>query len=585
MEAMLHTLKHRGPDGTGVWTSENAVFGHARLSIIDIDGGSQPMFNEDQSIVIVLNGEIYNYRDLQQELRGRGHNFQTQSDTEVVIHGYEEWGIRVVDRLRGMFAFAIWDSNRHQLVLARDRYGEKPLYVWHSADGHVAFASEIKAICSLPGFRSAANTDRLGEYLAFRSVAGEETLFRDITEILPGMVGVLDRSGLQYHRFWEPKSDEVLPIVQEDIVGQGRALLRDAVRVRLMSDVPLGTITSGGLDSSLVSAIAAELTSRTLDTFCVGFENPAYDERPFARSMAESIGARFHELEISPADLTRELDSLTWIHDEPLTHPNSIPMHMLFRYAKEEYGVTVLLSGEGADELFGGYDWYRANGLRQRLSWLKPFSPLFPRVGKFSALRRILGADYCYWANAVSSAKQVNALMPGAEDPASTRRPSWNSEADDLSAVFLYDQRTYLPPLLQRQDRMSMAAGVEARVVFLDHFLAEWVNNLPSSVRLAGGHPKPLLKKIAEQWVPRGIIDRRKVGFTIPLGAWFRSRETLGQRLDAIRDAGSFVQSFCDRAEVESLVAEHLRGESDHSDILWSLVSMEAWATQFITSW
>lgn len=576
VKKMVGVLRHRGPDGSGLWNDDNVAFGHARLSIIDISGGHQPMFNEDGQIAVTFNGEIYNFGDLKRELMSLGHGFKTNSDTEVVVHGYEEWGNQVVERLRGMFAFAIWDGHTKRLLLARDRFGEKPMYLWRGMRGQLIFASEIKALCAHPAFPRAMNEQRLPEYLAFRSISGPETLFRDVIELSPGMIMTIDGGGTTSYRYWYPgkgSSSET----REAVIDHGRDLLIDAVRVRMMSDVPLGTITSGGLDSSLVSAIASELAERPLDTFCVGFGDPAFDERPFARAMADSIGARFHQIQVEAGDLDRELDALTWAQDEPLTHPNSIPMHLLFRYAKDECGVTVLLSGEGADELFGGYDWYRVAHQRHRFRSLTRLSRLMPNVGRLRTLRRVLRPDYLLSANAASSIDAVKRLV-GQGDTLGARRSLWPAERDDMDALFLYDQATYLPPLLQRQDRMSMAAGVEARVVFLDHALAEWTNSLSWQSKLAGGGPKPLLKRIAERWIPKNIVERRKVGFTIPLGAWLRSRTVLGRRLDSIREGDAFVRSVCDPTEIDRLVSEHASADADHADILWSLIALECWA-------
>src|SRR5918993_1223240 len=354
---MMELLEHRGPDGDGSWAGSGPVLGHRRLAIIDLAGGHQPLFNETREVGVVFNGEVYNYRELARELTAAGHRFRTASDTEVIVHGYEEWGDDFVTRLRGMFAFALWDEPRRRFLLGRDRFGVKPLYYAETRE-RLLFASEIKALFADPEVPRRLNAARLAEYLAFRSVSGEETLFEGVGEVAPGTVQVYEGGRRAVRRYWSPE----VPPAEEgragDVLERGRELLSDAVGARLVSDVPLGTITSGGLDSSLVSAVAAELTPQPIDTFCVGFDDPAYDERPFARAVAERIQSKHHAIEVSPGDIERELDRLTWAHDEPLTHPNSIPMHLIFRDAKERVGVTVLLSGEGADEVFGGYEWY-----------------------------------------------------------------------------------------------------------------------------------------------------------------------------------------------------------------------------------
>jgi asparagine synthase (glutamine-hydrolysing) len=578
---MVGMLGHRGPDGSGSWNGGHVVFGHTRLSIIDLAGGGQPMFNETGEVAVTFNGEIYNFKDLSVELAAAGHTFRTHSDTEVVVHGYEQWGDDVVAHLRGMFAFALWDAPRKRLLLARDRLGEKPLYYHLTGSADLVFASEMKALLAHPDVPRELDRERLQEYLAFRSVSGPRTLFRDIRELSPASVLVADGNGLHEHRYWTP-STPIQAVDGRTAVERGRELLAEAVRLRLVSDVALGTITSGGLDSSLVSAIAVRESGRPLDTFCVGFDDPTYDERPFARQVSAHIGARYHEIVVSAADLDGELDALTWIHDEPLTHPNSIPMHLLFRYAKEEVGVTVLLSGEGADELFGGYDWYRVAARRRALKRWMAFRHLLPASGRAGVIRKVLEPDYLLGANSVSDAREVAALTAGAADVLGHRRELWPRDRSELDALFPYDQNAYLPPLLQRQDRMSMAASVEARVVFLDHKLVEWGNGLPAELKVPNGQRKALLKQIAEPWIPREIIDRPKVGFTLPLAQWLRPEGALGARVDRLRASSAFVRGLVDGKRLDTLLTQHATGAADHADILWTLVALETWAEVFL---
>jgi len=578
---MVATLGHRGPDGEGVWDAGEVLFGHTRLSIIDLDGGHQPMFNETGEIAVTFNGEIYNFAELRATLAAAGHRFRSGSDTEVVVHGYEEWGDAVVERLRGMFAFAIWDGPRRRLVLARDRYGEKPLYFHRTPGGQLIFASEIKALLAHPAVPRALDRSRFAEYLTFRSVAAPATLFEGIEQLPAATVLVLERSELRARRYWDPDVPVHAAPSAEATVAQGRTLLTEAVRLRLVSDVRLGTITSGGLDSSLVSAIAAGLLPGPLDTFCVGFADAAFDERPYARAVADRIGARFHHIEVSDADVERELDALTWASDEPLTHPNSVPMHLLFRFAKEEIGVTVLLSGEGADEVFGGYDWYRVAHARRRVEALAPLRHLLPGAGRLGVLRRVLDPEYLLGASALVPAAAWSPLLPDG-DGLAARRALWPADRSPVDALFIYDQRSYLPPLLQRQDRMSMAAGVEARVVFLDDQLAAWANALPASVKLPEGERKGLLKRIARSWLPSEIIDRKKVGFTLPLAQWLRPGGALAGRLAALREPDAFVRSIVRSDALDRVLGEHARGTADHADLLWTLLALEVWASAFL---
>lgn len=584
---MMQLLKHRGPDGDGFWSSTSgAVLGHRRLAIIDLATGNQPLFNETGDIGVVLNGEIYNYRELRQELVAFGHSFRTMSDTEVLVHGYEQWGNDLPTHLRGMFAFAIWDEPRKRMVLARDRFGVKPLYYAKVGPKDLIFASEIKALFAHPTIQRSLNSSRLTEYLMFRSVAGEETLFENIYELTPGTIMVLQDGQSRSIRYWSPELKLSNDKSLSSLVERGHELLEDAIETRMVSDVPLGTITSGGLDSSLVSAIAAQFVQHPIDTFCVGFADPNYDERPYARLVATLIGSSHHEIEVYPADLEQEIDRLTWANDEPLTHPNSIPMHQIFRMAKEQIGVTVLLTGEGADEVFGGYAWYRAAQQRdtlKRLPGLSRLSPVVPAIGRFATLKKILRPEYLFEASAFSSRSSVQFLVASENGLWDRRAALWpNEAAPTLDGLFVYDQNTYLPALLQRQDRMSMAAGLEAREPFLDHHLVEWANTLSGSVKLAGGNRKALLKSLAGRWLPEKIINRRKVGFEMPLGEWLKSGGALADRVDALSDSRSFASEVMNPGAIQRLVAEHNSGTKNHADILWTLVAFNAWAATFL---
>jgi asparagine synthase (glutamine-hydrolysing) len=587
VRSMMASLEHRGPDGEGLWASPSgAVLGHRRLAIIDLMGGHQPQFNETGNIGVIVNGEIYNYRELRSELTSFGHVFRTASDTEVLVHGYEQWGDDFVTRLRGMFAFALWDEPRRRMILGRDRFGVKPLYYVETDNEHLLFASEIKALLADSGVKRALNQNRLAEYLMFRSVAGEETLFTGVREVAPGCLFILEGQQRREHRYWTPEVQSAPTRHLNDLIEEGRELLRDAINARLVSDVALGTITSGGLDSSLVSAVAAELTSGPIDTFCVGFGDPAYDERPFAQLVSGRIRSRHHEIVVSPADIDRELDRLTWAHDEPLTHPNSVPMHLIFRDAKERADVTVLLSGEGADEVFGGYEWYRVaqqrDALQHKVPGISQLAKIAPGVSKLATLKKVLSDDYLASANAFSPRSLVNELLPVADDVIESRKRFWPTQRLGADGMFIYDQQTYLLPLLQRQDRMSMAAGLEAREPFLDHRLAGWANALNAETKLAGGARKALLKSLATRWLPDEIVYRKKVGFEMPLGEWLRPGGPLSDRVEALRDVNSLAAQVTDRAAVSRLIDEHRTGKANHGDVLWTLLALDAWALAFL---
>jgi asparagine synthase (glutamine-hydrolysing) len=512
--------------------------------------------------------------------------FHTASDTEVIINGYERWGGEVVTRLRGMFAFALWDERRRRFMLCRDRYGVKPMYYAEPSPGRLLFASEIKALLVDAAVSPALNEKKLAEYLAFRSIAGEETLFKGVKEVLPGTMIILEGEKRVTRTYWTPNVK--LANESSNVVERGRELLVDAVKSRLVSDVELGTITSGGLDSSLVSAIAAQQVDTRIDTFCVGFDDPQLDERSFARTVADRIKSRHHEIVVTASDLERELMRLTWANDEPLTHPNSVPMHLIFREAKERQRITVLLSGEGADEMFGGYRRYKASAYRDRLRKIPALSgliPLAPGVGKLSTLKKVLHRDYPITGSAFATKNEVEQLLAGNAEYLETRRAMWPANrGDSTDALFVYDQLTYLPPLLQRQDRMSMAAGLEARVPFLDHHLAEWANGLDAHTKLASGETKALLKQIAKQWLPSEITHRRKVGFEMPLGTYLRRGGVLSERVQALRDTSSFTSTHLNTKYVERLITEHETRQKDNADLLWTLVAVDSWARVFLGS-
>ena len=577
---MSQLIAHRGPDGEGFWDTPHGTLGHRRLAIIDVAGGAQPMFNEDASLGVVLNGEIYNFIELRNELTARGHAFRTRSDTEVLLHGYEEWELGLLGRLRGMFALALWDVRRERLLLARDRLGIKPLYYWHDRrSGQLCFASEIKALFAHPDVPRSPHRERLPEYLLFRFVSGADTLFAGIEELEPGYYALLDAGGLALRQYWAAPHAEHDPGLAA-AVEQGRDLVEDAVRSHLVSDVGLGTITSGGLDSSLVSSLAARHSTGPLDTFCLGFEDPALDERPYARAVAQRIGSRHHETVLTVRRFGEELDALTWMHDEPLSHPNAIAMYLVFEQARHEAGLPVLLSGEGADEVFGGYAWYRAAWRRERILKVlgQQLAGLLLRALLRGPARDLASPEYLLLANALGRDPELMDI-PAVRAAVGRRQSAHGALAAGLDDLFRYDQVTYLQPLLQRQDRMSMAVGLEARVPFLDHPLVEWANRLRARVKLGPGQPKRLLRAIARGILPAEIIDRPKVGFTLPLGDWLRG--PLRERLSTLTDPQSLSRELLPAEMLTRLVQEHERGEHDRAVLLWTLLALEVWRERF----
>ncbi|MFN2316287.1 MAG: asparagine synthase (glutamine-hydrolyzing) [Gemmatimonadales bacterium] len=583
VQAAVATLRHRGPDGAGFWSGAQVAFGHARLSIIDLATGQQPLFNEDGAVGVILNGEIYNYQDLSSELKARGHVFRSNADTEVIVHGYEEWGDDVVNHLDGMFAFVVWDGRRQRLLMARDRFGEKPLYYTSlpGQPGTIWFASEIKALLtseSVPRELAAANLD---EYLLYRHVIAPGTMFRGIYQLRPGHLMVVDGEQRRETCYYQDEPDGSAEPANLEAL---ESLLSGSVIRRLMSDVNLGTVLSGGIDSSLVSAIAARHLPG-LDTFCVGFTDPKFDERPHARAVAEAIGSRHHELVLAPEDIPRELHRLTWANDEPLTHPNSIAMHLVFGFAKREHGVTVLLSGEGADEVFGGYDWYRST-LRREAALRWPGFGLAARLmpgHRGSVMRRLADPNYPLLANGFATPAAASRMLGREWLMPETRRAAWPDGQTGVDGMFRYDQRTYLPALLQRQDRMSMAAGVEARVVFLSHFLVEWANRLPTSSKVSAEGRKLPLRHLVRQLLPEFALERPKVGFALPLANWMASGGDLGEAVAALPSGESMVGGWCDRSAIQALVEEQSSGQ-DHTDDLWTLLALEEWGQTFLSA-
>jgi len=417
VERMTTVLAHRGPDDEGRWSDAQVALGHRRLAVIDLPGGHQPMVSDDGRLALVYNGEVYDYRDLRRQLEGRGHRFRTASDTEVILRGYEEWGDEVVGRLRGMFAFALWDGRQGRLLLARDRLGVKPLYYHEGADGRLVFASEIKALLLDAAVPRELNEARLGEYLAFRDVYGGETLFRGVRELPPGTLAVRDDGSLRLREYWSTSVPVTPPGEVRDrtaLIERGRRMLADAVESRLVSDVPVATLNSGGLDSSVVTAIAAERHDGPLDSFCVGFAEAEFDERPFAREVAARAATVHHEIELSPERLEAEMDRLTWANDEPLPMSNAIGMHLICAEAKAA-GITVVLSGEGADEVFGGYRGY-ARVMRRagvaRIPGARALARVAPPIGRLAGLRRVLHQDFLVAANAFAGPRWLPSSCP-----------------------------------------------------------------------------------------------------------------------------------------------------------------------------
>jgi asparagine synthase (glutamine-hydrolysing) len=600
---MRDTMVHRGPDDEGLFVAGNVGLGHRRLSIIDVAGGHQPMANADETLWITYNGEMYNFRELRTLLETRGHVFRSKSDTEVILHAYEAFGERCVDHLRGMFAFAIWDSRHQKLLLARDRLGIKPLY-YAIQDGALFFASEIKAILAAGVIRPALNEAILPEFLATRFVSGEETFFRGIRKLLPGRtLSWSPREGLRQHRYWRlPVGTDESEMTLERRADEVRARLEASVRSHLMTDVPLGLFLSGGIDSSGLAALMASMVDEPIRTFAVGFSDPEANELAFARLAARSVGAEHREVVVRPEEFFDALPRLIWHEDEPIATPASVPLHIVSRLARDH--VKVVLTGEGADELFLGYHRYPATVWNERLGrvyWGLVPPPLrrsvsrlvrhLPTSARRRAERSFLALDsgprQLFFDNfavfpEILQRRLVTDTGLFARDPyAEGLRHYEEGSGGSLERMSHADLQTYLVELLMKQDQMSMAASIESRVPFLDHEFVEYAVAIPTSQKLRGWQTKAVLRAALRGLVPPEILARRKMGFPVPLGRWFRGpfwpivqEFVLGPR--ALR-RGLFVPSVLRR-----LADEHRTSTGEHGDRLWLLVNLEIWQRIFL---
>ncbi|MEP6918819.1 MAG: asparagine synthase (glutamine-hydrolyzing), partial [Acidobacteriota bacterium] len=551
---MRDVIAHRGPDDLGLFGDAQAALGHRRLSIVDLTAGHQPLSNEDDTISIVFNGEIYNHASIRSELESAGHRYKTHSDTETIVHAYEQWGDACVDHLRGMFAFAIWDAPRRRLLLARDRLGVKPLY-WAMADGRLLFGSEIKAILSSGLIRAAANESALPELLSTRYLSGTETLFKGIHRLQPGHTLVLEDGRVSIRAYWDipvgppaEGADELARMSDADLVRRFRELLEESVRIRLMADVPLGMFLSGGLDSSAIAALMAKMIDRPLQTFSVAFKQRAFSELDYARQVATAIKAEAHEIVIDDQDFFGALPRLIWHEDEPLAHPSSVPLYFVSALAREH--VKVVLTGEGSDELLAGYGKYPRALVNWRAAsaygvvpaplraWIADtLVPSLPaRLGRYAkrsflAMPRTPEAMFFDNFAAIGLRRQGLLLSPAFASQATAERAygasrayydAPNGRTTTLDRLLYTDMKTYLVELLMKQDQMSMAASIESRVPFLDHRLVEFAAGLPARMKLRGFKTKWILREAVREILPPEILTRKKMGFPVPFGLWMK---------------------------------------------------------------
>jgi asparagine synthase (glutamine-hydrolysing) len=600
LEKMTDMMSYRGPDERGIHISGHIGLGHRRLSIIDLASGQQPMVDTERARVISYNGEIYNYRAIRDSaLIHRGVKLHTSSDTEVLLQLADLDSLQWLESLNGMFAFAVWEEKAKRLLLARDRLGIKPLY-YMDLGSSLIFASEIKPLLIFPGVQRQVNESKITEYLAFRSIAGEETFFQGIRQLPPGHVMILEPNAYRprIERFWREGIDctaSTYASTDRAYEEQFMDIFSDAVKSRLVSDVPVGTFNSGGVDSSLVTAVVRSFKADELHTFSVGFEENTYDESRYADIVSKRYNTNHHALVINQEDYSKALYKTVWHLEEPINHPHTVQILLLSRLAREF--VTVVLTGEGADEVFGGYPRYKV----VKLGEIMKLAPAFAAKGLANILGHIGGRRIAKLARSLGKDETEQAVINSMFVPTCdvrrvspeeigflSRRDIYNNRfintSDSINTLLYYDQRTYLPSLLTRLDRTSMAASIEARVPFLDYRLVEWSYKLNSNLKIRKLVSKWIVKKAAERWLPQEIIHRKKFGFDVPVGQWLKNNKALGAHLDLLRDTTFRQRGYFEYKAVLALIDEHLRGDSDHTEILWGLLSFEIWCRLFIDS-
>ncbi len=592
---MCEVIRHRGPDDQGVYCRGPIGLGARRLSIIDLATGHQPISNEDQSIWVAFNGEIYNFLELRPGLQARGHRFSTATDTEVIVHLYEEHGTEFVRELRGMFAIALWDGPKQRLLLARDRLGIKPLYYWEQAR-RLSFGSELKCLLETPGPRPAVDLEALNRYLSLGYVPEPDTIFQGVNKLPPGHLLIVEPGSVREQQYWElPWPDDSAAPREEECCEQLRELLRESVQLRLISDVPLGALLSGGIDSSTVVAVMSRLMDRPVKTFSIGFAEQDFNELAYARRVAKHLGTDHHELVVAP-QAVQLVERLMSYFDEPFADSSAVPTFLVSQLARES--VTVALSGDGGDELFAGYDrypeaqrqrWFDRLPLGLRRKVLLPLSRKLPywMYGKNYLRRVALDNGLERYLDAAMLPLPVKERLVTAEFRATVtsldcgevlrRFVPDGRERSLLDRIVYLDTKTELPgDILTKVDRMSMAHSLEVRVPLLDHRLVEYVARLPMRYKLRGATTKYLFKKAFGDLLPPGILTRRKMGFALPLPHWF-ARDLREFLRDVLFDPRTLQRGYFNAAFVDALVREHARGRRDNSSLLWRLLALEIW--------
>jgi asparagine synthase (glutamine-hydrolysing) len=597
IRSMCRMMVHRGPDEEGIYVKDGVALGMRRLSIIDLEGGQQPVFNEDRTVCVVFNGEIYNYQELHGQLVRSGHRFRTESDTETIVHLYEQYGAHCVDHLRGMFAFAIWDMRQKRIMLARDRLGIKPLF-YAETDNGIAFASELKPLLALPDVDRTVNWQALSHLFTFLATPVSQSIINGVKKLESGCLAVAERgSSPRIERYWEVEfeSDEISS--EEELTEQLREVLADAVAAHEISDVPVGAFLSGGIDSSaVVATMAAAHPDRRIKTFSIGFAEDGYDELTHARKVAAAFGTDHHELVVRP-DVVSIVEDLAWYLDEPFGDTSAIPTYMVSKLASEH--VKVVLTGDGGDELFAGYDKYvverrereydrvpaAIRGMAGAIGDAMPEGMKGRRFLRHLALdgpRRYLDASTLFRIDEMEQLFQSSAFERISQfDPLGDRLSYLKDDRDWMAAAQYCDLKTYLPlDILTKVDRMTMAHSIEARPPLLDHRLVEFAAKIPARLRLRENTTKYLLKQAMRGVLPDDIIDRKKQGFAVPIARWFRG-ELFGFARDILLSDTCRQRGFFDVGYVERLLRLNQRGR-DLDLHLWTILSFELWCRRFL---
>ena len=614
LKSMTDAIAHRGPDDQGhliiqpkanlsildAAPSPGVALGFRRLSIIDLAAGHQPLGNEDGSVQIVFNGEIYNYQELRHRLEGSGHIFRTHTDTETIVHLYEDLGLDCFEHLNGMFAMAIWDQRRERLVLARDRLGKKPLY-YSMHGGRLVFSSELKSLMQLPGISKEIDPGAIDLYLTYQYIPHPHSIYKGIRKLPPGHFAVFENGELSVQRYWNVDWSRETPMDQPTASRELKTMLADAVRIRLRSDVPLGAFLSGGIDSSLIVAIAQQHLEMPIRTFSIGFSEADFDETHYAKMVADHVGSKHERFEVTP-DALNIVDRLVDQYDEPFGDSSAVPTWYLCELTRQH--VTVALSGDGGDELFGGYERYRALKLsgqlqsRMPIRWLNQ-SWLIKRLPDSSArrsfLRRVrrfceaLGQPpierYMNWIQIFGEASRLDLYRESFIEQLPDRNPvsfladAWRraGKRDLVSCATTADLQTYMPcDLMTKVDIASMAHSLEARQPMLDYRLVEWAAALPSNLKLRGKRGKCLLMDTYHELLPKAIWNRSKMGFGVPIAKWFKT-SLRDRTYDALLGPDAKCHSFFRRDAIATLVEEHMRGQSNQAYRLWNLLFLELW--------